>query len=677
MIASSAFIASSPSLSNNAVKSILFRCAELLLAFTVFKLFSLLAARAKRFTSYLMFNEDYIQKGWFIFSQGLSRSGILVLGFAIAYPLAQLYGTFLWALDAPGFVMQNKNISASALQSSLLPEAAYIVSLRIRPDSLGMLDDSLPQTIGGNLFKPGVNFTLTGQVDRGTPQVAAPTQSEAGARIWLDNEGFSLSPDTGAMVTYKTDEAGKMIGLDCPVTTLSEPGWGWNCTFNNTFVQPLMTRPVGRPEVHWDDASDIQLDSRYVRPDRENNIWAAYGQGGGTAAMKQMFTVTKGTKRHTFIGTVARFTMVTLPGVPFLHNEVSDLVKRTWSTNPEEQKAPILDGLTSSILRAQDRGQSFIFGVNGATDVSCAQSQWEYLTAEVDGTPSYSLIRISITNITLIRSETVKAAPVPFETCDTSFQNEAEGGKVVDTDCAGMRPYTTNPRFFGQVDTSAVLILYGLGDGMSNISSKALDQSTYLWLSKNTDRIDDLLVSRGFIVSIDPSLVTLEASSLTPAISYLQLLLVLLTLFLALIGRLCLQQLASPHWSNSLLSNLLCTVDTTNDKKSRQPGYIHRCPDIQLRTSSSRVAVAVDNAIVKLEDHSPLVTVESAPSSPSRSVMGGHVSESKILQSTVVVPAEEEIFLFTDRCAESDDHRWSRTVSGIGSPPTDPFGGEA
>ncbi|ORY06233.1 hypothetical protein BCR34DRAFT_590667 [Clohesyomyces aquaticus] len=639
IISRSGFTASSLAITHNAIKSILFQCAQLLIAFTVWKLFSLLAAKTRKFTSYLMFSEDLIQKGRFMHSQKYSGGGILVLGFTIVYSLAQLYGTLLWALDSPGYIMQSKNVSGIALRNSLLENPSYIVSLNLKSGNLSTQEESLSQTIGSNLYKAGINFTLTGDVGKRTPQVAAPTRPEAGARIWLDDEGFSVSADNYVMISYAPGETGKMVALDCPVQILSETVFGWNCTFNNSFSQTLLNDPVGRPEVHWDDASDLALDSRYIRPSRQNNIWASYGTGGSTAVMKQMFTVTKGTRRHSFIENAAKYSTLTLAKVPFSRVEVLDFVKRTWSSNPEEQQAPLIDRLVESIFEAQELKRSFMYGASSTTNFSCAQVHWQYLTNGFDGDDLYSLLRISITNITLVHSETLEKPPEPYESCDASFQNEAEGGRIVDTDCSASFATENNaPHFFGQVDASAVLIITGLGDGRSNISSNALDQSRLLWLEKNDARMNDLLMSRGFIVSVDPALVTVKVGSLTPAISYLQLLLMLVAVLMAPIGWFCVQRFTSSHWSSSLLSNLLYTVDTPENWNKEEPGYIRRTPDIHLSKASaqnsSRVVIAVDSAFLTLQDNH---------TGNETSIVTGDVT---YVQKAAIVRAEERMPLY-------------------------------
>ncbi|KAH7190671.1 hypothetical protein BKA60DRAFT_585850 [Fusarium oxysporum] len=79
----SSFIKSSIPLYHNAVKSIIFKCAELLMGIFIFKLFALIAAQSNQFTSYLMFTEDYIQRTLYVTSRGLSRAGLVVLAFSL------------------------------------------------------------------------------------------------------------------------------------------------------------------------------------------------------------------------------------------------------------------------------------------------------------------------------------------------------------------------------------------------------------------------------------------------------------------------------------------------------------------------------------------------------------------------------------------------------------------
>lgn len=605
MITSTAvFAASSIPVVSNGVKSLLFRIAESLLVFAVYKIFSLIASAGHLFTAYLMLGEDYIQKICFVASRNKPASGtLLVAVFSVAYLLAQLYGSLLWFLDAPGYVVQSRNVSASAWTGELLDNPAYILQVAAGSANVSSLEGNLPQALGASLFKPSVNITLTETVRRGQPQITNATQSRAGGRIWLDSQGLSVSPDTVAMLPYTTDANGETLDNGCRPRWLST-SMLWNCTFDNLYSRSIFSSIVGQPEVHWDDASDRELDSRYIPPNRLDNIWAAYGQGGGTAVMKQVFTVTKEKRRHTFIQTVFRCTMVSEGTKPLRTTEIVDLLRRTWSTNVTEQHDPYIEKLAETLIAARDSNNSVSTGINAVSNANLSTSQvsWEYLTVETSGVAQYSALRISLSNITLLRSETIDTAPAPFGSCsDASFQNEAYGGKVTGSDCRGRFP-RKNPHFFGQVDTSAVLILTGLGDGASNVSSEALDEKVWQWYSGQEQRIDNLLIARGFIVSVDPSLVTVSLDTIEFALSYLQVLLVLLAAVLAAVGWLLLWLFATAHWSSSLLSNLVfSTALAQGGRQQKGPGYLFKTPDIQLRTPKSDATVTINGEAVMVE----------------------------------------------------------------------------
>jgi len=623
LLPTSPFLSSAIILPNNAVKAIIFRFAEFLLALAVFKIFSLIAATANLFTPYLMFAEDYIQRLLYLISRRLSSSSILVLGFTLFYVLAELFGTLLWALDSPGYVIQPRAASALDVKSALLSDPAYIVTLTSNGSNLAPLDDGLARSIGVSLFNATLNFTLTGKVDRGERRVVQPTRPWVGGRIWLDDDGFSVSPDTAAMVLLKAGGNASETGASgCPPDYIyTGSNWAWNCTFDNDYVPTVLDSVVGRPEVHWDDISDSakNYDSRYIKPRRLDNIWANLGKGGGTLAMKQMFTVTKGTNRHVFMETTFRSSMVEHPWAPFSSSDIEDMLKRTYPNVETEPRDALLGNLLSSITKAQSQKMSFTAGINEASKFTTTQTLWEYLipmspktSDSPGGEPIFSLFRVVTTNITLVRSDNVDAAPTPIETCEFSYQNQAYGGKVKDTDCIEGEPKDYDMHFFGQVDTSAVLLQYGLGDGRSNISSKALDQSAWEWFQRNSDRVDGLLLARGFIVSISPSLVTIELGILQVAVSGLQLLLVGLAVVLFGVSWLALNVLGGGHWSNSFLSNVVSTTyRTKGNSQLREPGYMHKPPEIQLRMLDGEAAITVGGAALRL-DHDGPHWVESA-----------------------------------------------------------------
>ncbi|EEU40609.1 uncharacterized protein NECHADRAFT_33154 [Fusarium vanettenii 77-13-4] len=598
---SSSFIASSIPLLHNAVKSLIFKCAEILMALFIWKLFSLFAARSRQFTAYLMFAEDYVQRLLFLSSRGFSRATLLVLGFSLLNVAASLYGTLLWALDSPGYIFRQSDTTAAEYAHLSIKNPPYIVQLHLDPDSLDETNATLSQVVGSELFQPGLNYTLTGDVRRGTPEITTPTrQDDVGARIWLDDTGFSVSPDSYAMLP----ETSTIDGQAFPSCTLFRGGSAaWNCTFNNTFSVSIINTVVGLPEVHWDDASDLKLDSRYVKPNRIDNIWASFGAGGGSAVMMQVFSVTKGTRRHTFVESVLRVTILTSPGIPFAEKDVDNLVRRTWSTNETERKDPLIDKIVGGMMRAQDEDLSFQFGANTVvnSNLTALQSNWGYLTAVGSNDKSvYSLVSITSTNITLIRSETLDKAPSALEKCDQgSFQNEAFGGKVTQTDCAASTSDDETNKFFGQVDTAAVLIAYGLGNGRSNVSSESLNEDVLSWTENTSATLENLLVARAYMVSIDPSSVTINVQKLMVAMSGLQLLLSALAAVLAGVAWLALSFLADAYWSNTFLASVM---HTTLERSGKRSGYVQNPQNVELLSGNNGDFIAVAGRAVVLQD---------------------------------------------------------------------------
>ncbi|KAF5614745.1 hypothetical protein F52700_13617 [Fusarium sp. NRRL 52700] len=604
---SSSFFKSSIPLYHNAVKSVIFKCAELLMGIFIFKLFSLIAARSRQFTSYLMFTEDYIQQILYISSRGLSRAGLVVLAFSLLNIVFSLYSTLLWALDSPGYIFTASNAVVSDYQSQRDSDPPYILQMSLDRGRFPDITKKLPQTIGAELFNPGLNYTLTGKVNNshGLPVTVAPTREDGvGARIWLDDEGLSVSPDTNSMIPY-TDTVNLTLFTAC--VRFDQGQAVWNCTFSNNEAESLVeNQATGLPEVHWTDSTDKVMDSRYIRPNRMDNIWVSVGKGGGSALMNQVFTVTKQKKRHTFSQLTLKVTMVTSPGVPFAREEITDIVQRTWSSNETERSNPLLRRIVQDIMGAQDQNASYQFGFNVPenNNKTALQSQWALLTPEVSGVAQYSLLSITTTNITLIRSEDLAKAPAPFEECKrANFQNEAFGGRVVQTDCASASPATGQPGFFGQVDTAAVMITRGLGATRSNISAVSLDNDVLNWLRGNAGTMESLLVARAYASSIDPALVQISVDQLMVAMSPLQLALSCLALFLALIGWLGLMALADTHWASTLFANLIHTISEPNKVK---PGYIKGEPNLSLVPVGQKRLLAMDGRVVTVTNPTSL-----------------------------------------------------------------------
>ena len=588
----SSFGASTIAVYNNVAKQVLFKLAALLLQLFIFKIFALIASSRKAFTSYLMFTEDYIQKALYIFSRGVSSRGLIVFLLTILFFVGTWFDTLLWGLDSPGYLSQKSNVTAAKIADHLLPEPGYLVFSTSTPGDVGPLDARLVDIIGANLVEPGVNFTLTGIVDRGTPKTVAATQpfEEVGPRIWLDHDGFSLSADT--YITFASNHSDRIKALDCPWQTMSDTVKSWNCTFDNLYALELANNNIlGQPEVHWDDVTDKRHKSQYITPTREDNPWTSLGKGGDTALMKQMFTVTKDRMRHTFIETAFKACMVTDWLVPFSLEQITDLVKRSWSTDPADQSNPIISKVAHSIVDARSQNSSGVFGLTAETETSVSQLNYELLNIEtIAGQVGYSLFRASVVNITLVRSDELPGPVVPLEPCDKFYSNKALGGKVRETDCykSSVDQDQDDHRFLGQVDTSAFLILNGiLGEGRFNYSDKALNQQAWEWVVNNDEKLSNLVLSRGAILALGPDTVMVEISNVQPAISRLQILLIALCAILAGVSWLCLILFAKAHYSSSLLANLIATTMLTTDgenTKNGKPKYLVNCPEITLTT---------------------------------------------------------------------------------------------
>ncbi|QVM08006.1 hypothetical protein D8B26_002701 [Coccidioides posadasii str. Silveira] len=540
------FVNSSFAVGHNAVKSILFRIAGIAVHIAAFKLFSLLASVRSAFTSYLMFTEDYIQRFVFIFSRGFSHHAALVLFLTNFLLGAGLYDTLLWGLDSPGYIAMKKNMTGASVKPQMLKRPGYPPTRKFDP-------------------RKGV-----------------------GPRIWLDDEGFSVSPDTYVTFGGIIDEE-EQKAYDCPWIPGPDDSASWECAFDNSFAGTFLKDTlIGVPEIHWDDATDQRYLSEYLRPNREDNPWAVLGVGGDTAIMKQMFSITKGRSKHTFLSTAMKISSVYDYNAPFPADEVYDLIKRSWSTDPTQSNDPVIRQISEKIGNASAKNSSFQLGGVHKVENSIAQANFEFLNPE--GTPGkviFSLFRISVVNITLVRSETL---PEP------GSQNN------------------TGARFFEEIDTSAVLIISGtLGDGSSNISSKAFNQQAFEWLAKNENRLDNLVLSRGYIMAIDPALVTLEISRVRPAMSYLQVLLVILPVVLAAITWGLLRFFAASHYSSSLLANLYATTNVRDTDTSADPQYIHTIPDIDLVRKDGKVLMATSGGVfTHCEEQSNVASVNVA-----------------------------------------------------------------
>ncbi|GAB1314537.1 hypothetical protein MFIFM68171_04747 [Madurella fahalii] len=600
----SAFVNTVFPVRDNSVKSLIFRAAELLLVFAIWKLFSLLAAVQSRFTSFVVFSESPAQKAYFVLSRGWSKDALLVTSFTVMYTLAQLYGTLLWALDAPGYVTQTRRAAASS--TLLLDDPEYIVSYRIKPDSLNTTDVLLSEKLSVGMFRPGSNITLTGSFDQGTPEVVSKTPLEGPPRILLDDEGWLVTTDIYAHVAVRLGGTNMSDQFTCGYADLP-PGQirYYKCTFDNEWAPDMLETPVGNALVAYNKKAFDNVKFGTVRP-RRNDIWTSIGSSSGTAARVYMFTVAKNNRRHTFVSTIFKASIVAL-GEEVPQSEMRDLMTRS-SAKPKPGEEELFEqGLTAvlkTLTAAQASNRSAAVGAVMAERYQLLESFWELFTLEdLPGRPILRVFRLTSVNITLLRSETVANAPIPFEPCSNpAYQNIAVGGKVIDTDCIGGAEFPRNgTAYFGQVDISAALHVDGLDSAPFASSAAALNPELWPWLEKNVHTLMNLLLSRGYALGLEAGLVTVQLTETTPGVSYLQILMVLLAALAALVGWGSLWLFASGHWSSSFLVSLLTTTRAVSSGTKSEPGVVCEIPDIKLEKRDGNAELRTDAGVFKHE----------------------------------------------------------------------------
>jgi len=578
---SSSFIISSLPVYQNFIKNILFRVATLLIQLTIYNLFSFLAFKSNAYTSFLMFKEDQMQRLFFVLSRGLTRHSLLVLAFAAFFAFANLYDTLLWALDSPGYITRSTLVTTSSVTNQLLANPAYIVFMSDPTKNVTSLD--VDQALAGNLFVQGFNFTLPKPVQPGAKNVVKTHQTlaDVGPRIWLDDAGFSVTTS---------------INNPCPVRTVNASVQVWKCKVNNTDTLTLMNGQSGQPQIWWDNSPSEE--NHYLRPDRHDNPWTSLGTGGDTAAMKQVFTVTKENRRHTFLQTVIKVTMVTLPPTPFNDTEITDIVRRTFSDDSRQPLTPEIKAIADVVIGAQTNQTSLAIGVSEQEDYSVSSSRIELLNVFFDTEHLYTSLRLIFTNVTLIRSETLPNSVMPYgPSCPNFVTNLATGGKVRSNDCYKSIGNQTNAHFLGQLDASAVFILTDvLGDGAKSTSAAALNQTGLDWYLHNAPHIDDLLIARGLILGGDRDAVPLAVQMREAAISYLQLLLLLLSAVLATAAMvLVVVREPTGYYKNSFLAAVCATmhIDGRDGATScTHAGYLRTPPEIKLATVHQHVVMS-------------------------------------------------------------------------------------
>ena len=581
-----AFLASSLPIGHSAVKNIIFRSATVVLHFVVYRFLSFIAFKTNDYASFLMFAEDAIQKTYFATARGLNKQTVLVLSFAVLTVAAGFYDTLLWGLDFPGYTTRVKTVSAAQLTTSMVQSPAYITFLTNSVHDITQVN--LDDAFGASLYTAGLNFTLPGVIKPGTPSIVpsiTPLSPVVSPRIWLDSEGFSVGVDDQIMMTSTMNTTNV-----CPLSTLDANRQVWRCNIPNSDALELLDWTMGMPEIWWDLPTRPDH-SEYLRPERKDNPWKSLGAGSGTAILKQVFSVTKGATKHTFLQTTFKTTSIAFAPSQMQDSELTDLVRRTWGGSSGRSLTPDLQTVTSSVLGAKNNESSITLGTFLQEPYSVASISAELLTMphSVLRSRLYTYFRFTSTNITLVRSETVSTPPTKTPSCNAPYTILSTGGVIRTHDCTVTLQNQTGSHLFGQIDASSVVIMNDvLGDGTADTSAKALDETGLSWYNNNAHRIDQLLYSRGLILSGDRADVQVAIYNNEVAISYLQLLLTVLPFFLVLcVFSVTFRQRMS-YYKSSFLAAVLATTHLDTEDCSTV-GYIKSPPEIVLKVAGDHM----------------------------------------------------------------------------------------
>jgi hypothetical protein len=317
--------------------------------------------------------------------------------------------------------------------------------------------------------------------------------------------------------------------------------------------------------------------------------------------MKQVFTVTKGLRRHTFLQTTFKTSMISYTPMVFADADVTDFINRLWG-DPNQAMTPAVRILADTVLQAQNNKTSLTFGSFVQQDegtVVSYSTEYLYLINPADGTPLYAAMRFGSTVITLVDSETLLNEPVPLAACNGSATNIATGGVVRSMTCAPPSNSTAplQSRFLGQLDTTSMVIINDiLGDGTTDTSAIALNQTGVDWYNPRAQDIEKLLTSRSLILDGRASKVAVDVQTNEAAISYLQLVLIVLPIFLALI--VCGVTFRKPmgYFKNSFLAAVVATAHVTDTtSESSEVGYMHKPPEVVLKTKGEKVTLEMPN----------------------------------------------------------------------------------
>ena len=584
-----------------------------------------------------MFAENLIQKFLFSLSRKFNRQAVLVVAFTVLTLAAGFYDTLLWAVDSPGYVIKSKTVCAEVLAKQLVAAPSYITFISNPEYDLNKIN--IQDIFGANLYSPGLNFTLPGIVDAGTPQPIPPLRplasDDVSPRIWLDHTGFAVGLDDAIMFTPEKDPttAAKdaVIATQFPVTPLNVSTANsttaardasdaiiplapckpsniptansdapvktqvWNCFLYNTDALPIFERPLGQPQYWWGESTTSY---NYLNPIRADNPWAGLRTGGDTTLMKQIFTIAKAQRRHTFLQTTFKATMISHAPAVFSNADVTDFINRLWGNLDQVTVVSTVQNLTDAVLQAWNTNSSLTVGSFIQQDDGTVESysmEYLYIINPADSLPLYAAMRFASTLITLVDSEILAKEPVPLAACNGSSTNIGTGGVVRSMTCAPAElGSTAPPQFLGQLDTTSMVIINDiLGDGTQGNSTIAVNQTGVDWYYSYVQDIEKLLTSRSFILDGRGSRVMVDVQTNEAAISYLQLLLVVFPIFLALgvwgvsFGK------PMSYYRNSFLATVVATAHI--DGIESEVGYMHHPPEVVLKANRGQLSLGKPN----------------------------------------------------------------------------------
>lgn len=592
-----AYLTSTIPLPANALKSILFTFSALLVQLTVSNFFTLIAFRYNAFTSYLIFSEPLPQQLIYI----LRRRSFLVLSFLVLFTAGGLWATMLWGLDHPGFLLHPHSVSVDTLAKHRRPGPSYAILSKSPTGSISTLN--LVADLGANLFE-SINATLTDQVATGHPQIAltpkwkpytdADTDFTAGSkypgpRIYLDDQGWSVGIDILIQATPS---------WVCPTTYASVADLNWACEIDNSKYpsvgKDFFTNGFGKPCIWW-SAANGKIDCSLINPERGSNAWDSLGTGGNTVMMKMVFSVAKGNRKHTFMVSTMKTTVLAFDNSSIQMEDVRDLVQRTWRTGESaEAQTQDLDAIGAAVGKGYT---GLTLGRQHTDGYKVTSRNYQLQTVINWNVLLYTAFQILDANVTLINSETVQQATIPFEACDGWYENIAFGGVMGDSLCAlAMKVDGRTSVFQGQIDTMAAFVLAGtLGRRLATTSADALNEEAWRWTQDNNDAIEALVLSRAYIIDGNAGSVKVHVQILRPAVSILQLFLVLLPVVAFILSWGVVWSSVECHFQSSLFSNLVATTHDGYD--GEKPEYMHDPPKLAIMRAEGRVYVGTETGV--------------------------------------------------------------------------------